>query len=239
MVKKPVFKELVKYYDLLYSWKEYKSESEKIKLLIKKYKRSNGHDLLEVGCGTGKHIQYLKDTFNILATDISSDMLSIARENIPNVIFRQADMIHLNLDKTFDVITCLFSSIGYVKNYKNLEQTIKNFARHLKKGGVVIIEPWFTEASYITGLPTMTSYDGDDIKISRLCVAKKRGIISIMDMHYLIAEKNKNIKHFIEHHELGMFDIEKTISIMNASGLKAKFLKNGLMKGRGLYIGVK
>jgi UDP-N-acetyl-D-mannosaminuronate dehydrogenase len=31
---------------------------------------------------------------------------------------------------------------------KNLEKTMKSFAKHLKKGGVVIIEPWFTKSIY-------------------------------------------------------------------------------------------
>ena len=87
--------------------------------------------------------------------------------------FKQADMIKLDLNKKFDVILCLFSSIGYVKTYQNLTKTIHNFAKHLKTGGVVIIEPWFTEATYITGLPSMTTHDGKGIKIARLCVSEK------------------------------------------------------------------
>ncbi|OGT37556.1 MAG: hypothetical protein A3F11_02760 [Gammaproteobacteria bacterium RIFCSPHIGHO2_12_FULL_37_14] len=239
MSKKPIFKDLAKYYDLIYSWKEYKNEAQIIKSLINQYKKSTGNNLLEVACGTGKHIQYLKDSFSILATDFNKDMLAVAQKNISDVTFKQADMIHLDLDKKFDVIICLFSSIGYVKNYKNLNKTIENFSKHLNKGGVVIIEPWFTVSSYKTGLPTMTTYDGDDIKIARLSICKKRGILSVMDMHYLIAERDKKMTHFIERHELAMFDINKMLGVMKKNGLKAKFLKNGLMKERGIYIGVK
>lgn len=239
MSKKPIFTDLAEYYDLIYSWKEYKNEAQMLKSLIKQHKKSKGNDLLEVACGTGKHLQYLKDSFSILATDFNKDMLAVARRNIADVTFKQADMIHLDLDKTFDVIICLFSSIGYVKNYKNLNKTIENFSKHLKKGGIVIIEPWFTESSYKAGLPTMTTYDGDDIKIARLCVCKKRGILSVMDMHYLVAKKDKKVINFTERHELAMFETDKTLDIMRKNGLSAKFLKNGLMKDRGLYIGVK
>lgn len=239
MLRKPIFNDLAKYYDLIYSFKDYKTEAKKIKLLIKEYKKSSGKDLLEIACGTGKHLSYLKDKFSILATDANKAMLAVAKRNIPDITFKQANMIDFDLEKTFDVILCLFSSIGYVKNYENLSKTIENFARHLKKGGVVIIEPWFTENTYITGLPSMTIYDGEDIKISRLCVCKKRGIVSIMDMHYLIAEKNKTVRHFVELHELAMFEVDNMFDIMKKHGLKAKFLKNGLMKNRGIYIGVK
>lgn len=72
MSKKPIFKDLAKYYDLIYSWKEYKNEAQVIKSLIEKYKKSDSNNLLEVACGTGKHIQYFKDSFSILATDANN-----------------------------------------------------------------------------------------------------------------------------------------------------------------------
>jgi len=239
MPNKQIFIELAKYYDLIYSFKDYKSESNKIKQLIKKYKKSPGNDLLEIACGTGKHLPYLKNTFSILATDANPNMLTIAKKNVPGIHFKRVDMIDFDLGKAFDVIICLFSSIGYVRNYASLDKTIQNFSKHLKKGGIVIIEPWFTKNSYIAGLPSMTIYDGKNIKISRLCVCKKRGILSVMDMHYLVAERNKQIKHFVERHELAMFEVNKMLEIMNKHQLKATFLKKGLMKDRGIYIGVK
>lgn len=239
MSRKFVFKELAQYYDLIYSWKDYRKEADKIKSLIKKHKKSDGQDLLEVACGTGKHIHYLREEFSILATDGNQAMLSVAKKNNPDIRFKIADMVQLNLGKKFDVILCLFSSIGYIKTYSNLKKTIQNFSQHLKTGGVVIIEPWFAETIYITGLPSMTTYDGENIKIARLCVSQKRGILSVMDMHYLIAEKNQKMKHSVERHELAMFDTDKILDIMRQNQLKAKFLKNGLMKDRGLCIGVK
>ncbi len=239
MSKKTIFNELAQYYDLIYSWKDYPKEANKIKSLIKKHKKSAGHHLLEVACGTGNHIPYLKRFFSILATDMNKAMLSIARKKLPDVTFKQMNMIEMNLDRKFDVILCLFSSIGYVKTYQNLTKTIQNFAEHLKVGGVMIIEPWLTETVYMTGLPSMTIYDGEGIKIARLCVCQKRGILSVMDMHYLIAKKNQKMKHFVERHELAMFNVDRMLSIMNKHGLQAKFLKNGLMKDRGLYIGIK
>jgi len=94
--------------------------------------------------------------------------LNVAKKKIINVSFKKADMITMNLNKKFDVITCLFSSIGYVKTYPNLQKAMKSFAKHLKTGGVVIIEPWFTKSAYKAGTPHMTTYESKDIKIARL-----------------------------------------------------------------------
>lgn len=243
MKKQILYKNLARYYDLMYSEKDYKKEAIVIRRLISKFKKTKKENLLEVACGTGRHIQYLKHDFKILATDINTEMLGVARKNVKGVTFKQADMVTLNLNKEFDAIVCLFSSIGYVKTYSNLKKTLNNFARHLKKGGVVIIEPWFTKSTYKVGLPNLTTYGDKNIKIARENISNIRGDLSIMDMHYLIAEKDKAVKYFIDRHELGMFEQKRFLEFMKDAGLKAKFVKNGLkngsMKDRGIYIGVK
>jgi len=234
-----VYKEFADIYDLIYSFKDYKKEVKKIKKLIKKYKSTDGSELLDVACGTGKHLQYFKDSFICTGVDINEGMLNVAKNKVKGVIFKQADMVNFDLNNEFDIIISLFSSIGYVKTYTNLEKTIVNFANHLKQGGVLIIEPWFTKSTYWVGHPGMTTYDGDDIKIARLNTAKIENDLSVMDMHYLIVEKNNDVKYFVDKHELGLFDTDKTLELMKKAGLKAEFLKDGLMKERGLYIGVK
>lgn len=85
----------------------------------------------------------------------------------------------------------------------------------------------------------MNTYDGEDIKIARLNISKIEGNLSVLDMHYLIAERNKEIKYYKDRHELGLFEIDKTLEFMKEAGFKPEFLKKGLMKDRGLYIGVK
>ena len=234
-----LYKELAKYYDLIYHWKNYKKEDSKIKKLISRYKKSEGKNLLDIACGTGHHLKFFKDSFSCTGIDINNEMLRVAKKNVNKVVFKQANMINFNLNKKFDVILCIFSSIGYVKTYSNLRITIKNFARHLKKGGIVIIEPWFGKPEFKAGMPWMTTYDSKYIKIARLNVSKVKNNTSILDMHYLVAEKNKDVRHFVDRHELGLFDIKKTLKIMKEAGFEAKFLRNGLMKDRGIYIGIK
>ena len=234
-----MYKKLAKYYDLIYHWKDYEKEASSIKGLIKKYLKSDGNQLLDVGCGTGKHIEQFKDDYSCTGIDISKEMVEFARSKVKDVIFHQGDMIDFNLKTEYDVILCLFSALGYVKTYSNLEKTIINFAHHLKKGGVLIIEPWLTKSIYRVGEPGMTTYDGEEVKIARVNTTKIEGDISVMDMHYLIAEKNGDVIHYADTHKLGLFEIDKTLEIMKKANLQSEFLTDGLMKDRGLYIGVK
>tara|TARA_Y100000310_G_scaffold345665_1_gene467946 strand:- start:5741 stop:6463 length:723 start_codon:yes stop_codon:yes gene_type:complete len=239
MRKQLFYRELAKYYDLIYSKKDYKKESDKIKKLILKYKKSKGRELLDVACGTGRHLKYLKGNFSCIGVDINEEMLNIAKKTVKDITFKKANMITLNLNKKFDVITCLFSSIGYVKTYSNLKKTFKNFARHLKIGGVVIISPWLTKSDCNVGFVDLCIYDDKNLKIARLSFPKIKGNISIFEMQYLVAEKNKGIKHFVDKHELGLFEVNKTLEIMKKAGFKSKYLKNGTKNKRGTYLGIK
>src|ERR1017187_5990880 len=99
MRKQILYTDLARYYKLIYSWKDYQKEAVTIRRLIAKYKRSKGNDLLEVACGTGRHIQHLKDKFHVLGTDISARMVGLARQKFKGARFQRADMVTLNLGK--------------------------------------------------------------------------------------------------------------------------------------------
>ena len=226
-------------YDLIYEFLDYEKTATKIKKLILKNKKTKENTLLDMACGTGKHLSYLKKDFKCTGVDISDQMLDVARKNYTDIRFIQADMMELDLKEKFDAITCLFSSIGYVKTYKNLKKTIHNFANHLKQGGVVIIEPWLTKSNAIDGLASMTTYESDEFKIARQCVTKIEEDVSRFVMHYMIARKGGDVTYFKDSHELGLFDTDKTLRIMEEAGIDTKFLEKGLETERGLFIGVK
>lgn len=238
MKSEKMWGELAKYYDLLYAWKSYKKESNTIHRLIQENKKTSGSDLLDVACGTGNHIQFLKKHYKITGIDLNKDMLKIAKKKFSKLKFQQANMISFNLKKKFDVIICLFSSIGYVKTWTNLNKTIASFSKHLKTGGVLIIEPFFTKDTYQVGTSHASFINEPNVKICRMNISQKRGNIAILDFYLLVATKN-SIGFLRDKHELGLFDIDKFLKILKDNSFQAKFLKNGLMKDRGLYVAVK
>lgn len=234
-----MYKEFSEVYDLIYSFIDYKKACKRLSKLIKKYKRSPGMKLLDVACGTGTHLLYLQHSFVCTGLDLNADMLEIARKKVENATFIQADMITMDLNEKFDVLTCLFSSIGYSKTYENLRKTINNFSNHLNSGGLVIIEPWLEKSNYQEGHISMTTYDGDDIKIARLNTTGLKDDLSTMEMHYLMLKRGENVKYFKDYHELGLFEIEKTIDTMKDTNFEVISFKKGLMVDRGLILGIK
>jgi ubiquinone/menaquinone biosynthesis C-methylase UbiE len=230
---------LAKYYDNIYSFRDFLDESVRLQNIIEKNLETDGNTVLDVACGTGLHLKHLKDDFSCTGVDISKTMLKLAKKNAEDVNFKESDMKTLTLGKQFDVVMCLYSSIGYVKTYSNLQRTIQGFSKHLKEGGLALIEPSHNGSAYLKGEPRITTYDGEDMKIARVNYAALRQTLAVVNMHILIAEKGLDAKYFMDRHDLGVFGVDETLRIMAEAGLKAKYLKGGLMPGRELFIGIK
>lgn len=233
-----MYKQFAKYYDSIYSRKNYRTETENIRKIVREYKSSGGKDLLDAACGTGGHIQFLKNYFNVTGLDLDKDMLKIARKKVPDVKFLCSDMRDFRLNKQFDVIICLFSAIAHVKTYQGLEKTLKNFIRHLKPGGVVIVEPFENPDTFVVNRSHAAFVNKPGLKLARICISKKKGNIAVFDFHFLVADNNK-ISYFVDRQDLGMFETKKVLNIMNRTGFKSKILKGGIMKHRETYLGVK
>ncbi|MDG7016725.1 MAG: class I SAM-dependent methyltransferase [Nitrososphaerota archaeon] len=231
--------ELAKYYDVMYSWKDYRRESEVVRQLVRRYKRSRGRALLDVGCGTGKHLEALAGNFDCVGVDSSRDMLGLARQNVAGVEFVLGDMETFDLGREFDVVLCLFSAVGHVKTYPRLARTLHNFARHLRPGGVAIIEPWFTRATFKDGHVHVLTQGTDDFKVVRVSYATVERGRSVLDMRIVVAEGGKGMKTYRDRMVMGLFEVDKFLDLMRKAGMEARYLKRSLAPGRGLYLGVR
>jgi SAM-dependent methyltransferase len=231
-----MFSQTAQYYDTIYlAMKDYGTEAEKLTVFIHQYSRSTGNRLLDVACGTGLHLSYLKQHFQVEGLDLDEQLLALARQRNPEVSLHQADMTDFALGRTFDVVTCLFSAIGYVKTLDNLSRAVQCMAHPLAPGGVLLIEPWFTPETWRPGTVHARFIDEPDLKIARINTSFVEGRLSIMDMHYLIGTP-AGTEHYVERHELGLFTSDEMIHILTDCGLEVTYDAEGLT-GRGLYIG--
>src|SRR5438067_8492108 len=103
-------------YDLVYAApgaKDYAAEAAQIDVIIRK-RAPGARTLLDVACGTGLHLRHLRERYAVEGVDASADMLAVAAQTLPGVPLHVGDMRALDLGRTFDAVTCLFSSVGYL-----------------------------------------------------------------------------------------------------------------------------
>lgn len=234
-----VFSRSQRFYDAIYSWKDYPGEAALLKRLIAGHKRSDGNALLDIACGTGPHVPYLRDTFAYEGLDLDPQMLALARQRYPDVPFHQGDMVDFALGRQFDVVTCLFSSIGYTRTAPRLQQAVATMARHLRPGGVLLVGAFLTPQEWIPSHPHALFVDQPDLKLARLNVSGVPGEdnVAVLDFHYLAATPD-GVEYFTEHHELGLFTEEQYRAAFTQASLVVEHDREWL-GGRGMYIGTR
>jgi SAM-dependent methyltransferase len=124
------------YDDLLFSELKNDFEIEEVLALTNKTKNTN---ILDIGCGTGKHISDMKSNgLNVTGLDKSEAMVEIAKKNNPDVNIKLGDALNSMIfnEKEFTHITCFYFTIYYIKNKK---QFLSNCYNWLKPGGSLIL----------------------------------------------------------------------------------------------------
>lgn len=105
--------------------------------------KARGQSILEVACGTGRvSLRLAQEGVNIVGTDLSEDMLKVARsksENVPNVRWERGDMRSLDLDETFGLIIIPGHSFQFMCTPEDQVKALETFKRHLLPGGTLVV----------------------------------------------------------------------------------------------------
>ncbi|MGQ0608373.1 MAG: class I SAM-dependent DNA methyltransferase [Chloroflexota bacterium] len=229
-----MFDKSAELYDLFYEWKDYRAEAEKIREIVAS-RAPTARTLLDVACGTGSHLAHLRQWYVVDGLDLDRDLLKVASRRLPGVELHHSDMRDFDLGGTFDVVTCLFSSIGYVQTADGLALAVAAMARHLAPSGMLIVEPWLSPDRFDPHhIGRAMVAERPDVQAVRMNGSRVDGTRSFLDFHYLVGRPG-SVEHFTETHTLGLFTDDEYRSAFEAAGLGAEHDPDGLM-GRGLWI---
>lgn len=223
-------------YDAIYRFKDYARDIRYVLNCIR-LRQPTARSLLDVACGTGNHIAGLSQDYDVEGLDSSEAMLSLARAKFPSVSFHHESMVGFNLQRSYDVVCCLFRSIAYVKTPDNFKSAVLSMSQHLKPGGLLLIEPFFTRQSYWVGNLTLNELNDPSLKIAWMYVSEREGNVGVMKTHYLVG-RPEGVEHFTETHEMGLFDPEDYDSAFREAGLSLEYDPVGPTK-IGFYVGRK
>ena len=121
------------YYDVVYGNKNYEREAHVVRRMVAE-RRPGSQSLLDVACGTGVHGLHLSRYYEVDGIDLNAGFLVSARERNPRGYYSEGDMRDFSLDRMYDIVVCLFSSIGYVRTLDNVRKTLVRCREHLTDG---------------------------------------------------------------------------------------------------------
>src|SRR5699024_12594823 len=87
--------------------------------------KDDAGSILDIGSGTGEILKMLQAKRE-LGIDNSEEMIKIARENDPVSEYRVHDMVTMELDETFELITATADVLKYVASKRTLDAVLKD-----------------------------------------------------------------------------------------------------------------
>ena len=223
-------------YDLIYSsFKDYPVEATELAALIRRvHPRAN--TVLDVACGTAEHARLLHEVhgFAVDGLDLDPSFVRIARTKLRDGTVHEGDMTSFSLPERYDVVQCLFSSIGYVRTLDNVQRALDCFRAHLAPGGIIIVEPWFPPGVLEHGRVGVNTAETPEVKVCRMVYTDVEGRRSRLRFEYLIG-RSTGIERASEIHELGLFSTEEMMDCFRRAGLSPEYDAKG-PSGRGLFV---
>jgi SAM-dependent methyltransferase len=233
-----MFTKSAAFYDAIYAarGKDYAAEAAWLRGAYRNVAARSSR-LLDVACGTGRHLSQLRNEFAVEGLDAEPAMIAIARERLPDVPLHVARMQDFAVEGRFAIVQCLFSSIGYVADEPELGATIARFANVVEPGGLLVVEPWYSPLEWDVPRLDAVFVDQPDLKIARLGRSERYGTTSVLRYEYLVAEPS-GISAFSESHALALFTDAQYRSAFERAGIAVRNERSDLF-ARGLYVGEK
>jgi SAM-dependent methyltransferase len=143
----PYQKEFARFYDLLYSDKNYELECDLIESAVRLYALGKPSSILDAGCGSGGHaIELAKRGYKVWGIDRSEGLLARAQERASlehvEINFHNADLRSFDLRCKADLCISMFAVLSFQLSNGDVQQVLKQIRNHLEPGGLLICDVW-------------------------------------------------------------------------------------------------
>lgn len=196
--------------------KHYKDEIGAIADILRKATKNKEPLVLDMGCGTGTHAaELIKRGFKIICGDLSKEMLAIAKKKTKAECL-QMDMRNFSLKQSVDAIICLFNTLFYNKNKRELLATFRSCYNSLKQSGILVLQitnPSLFKKEQNTAFTWKLSKDEAVIQSTFIHFPKMVNHFSFIDL--------KQRKEESDWHEMMIFPLETIKGALKKCGFRA------------------
>jgi SAM-dependent methyltransferase len=197
---------------------------------------SAGMSLLDVGCGDGRHCFALAN-LGLMVTGLDNSLAQLIRAAQRNeateagITLLQGDMRSLPRDRTYDVVTCLGSTLGYFESEEQNRQTLQELTEVLRPGGKLVLHV-FNRDYLVAVMPCRSWWQGRGCLV--LDVADMNYFTNRMRVHRTIVfEDGRQFEHHMYIRAFSLHELGKMLSTMGMRVLEV----SGSRDTRGRFYG--
>ena len=213
-------------YDLLNEGKPYRAEVIFVQDVFKNIagKSRELTSVLDLGCGSGKHLAEFDATAKKVGVDRSQSMLDEAiNRKIPNSNFIVNDICTVNVELSFDLVYSLFHVLSYQITEKDLILFFKSIAQHLKEDGVAVVDFWHrTPWDQDPPITRITRRQSDRAEVIRISEPKCDLLTGVVEIHMDLFAKSEGdeFTHFTEDHTMRSYTLAELSLAAQLAGLE-------------------
>lgn len=208
-----VFQDYAYYYNAFYRDKDYTKEAKQVDELIRKY-GNHVQDVINYGCGTGKHdVELSKLGYSCTGIDLSQTMIEVAKQNsreIENQIdFLVADIRTYEPSKKYDAVISLFHVMSYQNSNEDILGAFQSARKALDKGGLFLFDAWYGPG-VLSDKPVVRAKEVEDeqyelIRIARPVMYDKTNVVDVCYKVLVINKETNVTKTINEVHSMRYF----------------------------------
>jgi ubiquinone/menaquinone biosynthesis C-methylase UbiE len=218
-------------YDLFHASKQYRDEARFIRAQTDALLGAHGRKLrlLDLACGTGSHaIEFSRLKLEVTGIDRSEEMLQQARRKARtakrSIRFECQDLTKLSFpDERWDVATCLFDSLGYLRTDRRIGSALKRMAKQLAPGGLLFAEVWHAPAM-LSGFDPLRvrRVRGAGLEAVRIGETRLLPERNAAEVRYEIFSRKVNgpWRHFFETHVNRFFTASEIEALIATTGFR-------------------
>ncbi|MBE0479475.1 MAG: class I SAM-dependent methyltransferase [Dehalococcoidia bacterium] len=196
-------------------------ESEILSGTIREYSKTHVRTLLHLGCGGGHNDCTFKKHFTVTGTDISENMLELARKLNPEATYCRGDMRRVRLDATFDSVVAL-DSMNYMLTVEDLRAVFATAFYHLNPGGVFLTLIEQTAKTFPQNWTSCSIHSRDDMEVAfieNLYDPDPSDTVYEATLLFLVRRKGK-LDIFSDRHTCGIFETDTWLRSATETGFE-------------------
>jgi SAM-dependent methyltransferase len=216
IAKLKLYNSLAPYY---YSLEEiHRNHEQEISFLSRELPLVDYQKILDLGCGTGEHMESLrKQGYDMLGIDISPRMIRVAKERFPRLRLIQDDMRQLGVTGPFDAGIALFGTFNYLLDDLSIKKALRSIAAKLRQGGKLVLEVWNAipirkiKRKHITNISSII-YDGRVLHRNRgFELINAEDAKTMVRVDYIYQVDNDEVE---DHHYMRAFYQEEIVDLI-------------------------
>ncbi len=135
-----------RYYAIGYQWNT-QQECQFIQSCLTAYGPAQAKRLLDIGCGSGRHLQWLAmQGYPMTGVDLSSEMVAFVQEqasqNHLSIAVSIDDLRELSIQGTFDAAYCFMDTFRFLLTNEEVLKHLRKVAELLVPGGLYLTDFW-------------------------------------------------------------------------------------------------